>query len=95
MGSLRRTPLHRALHRPSLLLGCDRELVLGTGVMSFGVAIAALNLIAVVVGTVLWFACLALLRFMAQADPEMRQVYLRYIQYHSYYPPRSRPFRLD
>ncbi len=86
MAALRRTPLHRALHR---------ELVLSTGVMSFGIAIAALNLVAVVVGAVLWFVCLALLRMMAQADPDMRHVYFRYLKYRNYYPPRSRPFRTE
>ena len=95
MAALRRTALHRALHRPTLLLGGDRELVLGTGVMSFGIAIAALNVVAVVVGATLWFVCLALLRMMAQADPDMRRVYFRYLQYSGYYPPRSRPFRTE
>jgi len=95
MASLRRTSLHRALHRPTLLLGGDRELVIATGMMSFGIAMAALNLVAVIVGTILWFVCLALLRTMAKADPDMRHVYVRYLKYRSYYPPRSRPFHTE
>jgi type IV secretion system protein VirB3 len=61
--------------------------------MSFGLAIAALNLVAIVVGATVWVVCLALLRTMAKADPNMRRVYFRYLQFRSYYPPRSRPFR--
>jgi type IV secretion system protein TrbD len=77
------------------MLGGDRELVLGTGVMCFGIAVAALNLIAIVVGASLWFVCLALLRMMAKSDPEMRHVYLRYLRYQRYYPARSTPFRKE
>lgn len=56
---------------------------------------AALNLVAIIVGTIIWFVCLALLRTMAKADPDMRHVYTRYLKYRRYYPPRSRPFHIE
>jgi type IV secretion system protein VirB3 len=63
--------------------------------MSFGIAMAALNVVAITVGTFLWFVCLALLRTMGKADPEMRHVYVRYLKFRSYYPPRSGPFNTE
>jgi type IV secretory pathway TrbD component len=95
MSTLRRTPIYRALHRPQLLLGGDRELVLVSGLLCFGLAAAAVNVTAIVVGTLLWFVCLALLRRIARADPDMRRVYARYLRYRSYYPARSRPYRQE
>lgn len=93
--SLRQTPLHRALHRPNLFLGGERELVLITAIVCGGVAISALNLVATVVGAGVWIVAIALLRLMAKADPQMSRVYLRYIRYRPYYPARSRPARGD
>ena len=89
---LRRTPLHRALHRPNLILGGERELVLTTGLVAGGLAAASVNLVAAVVGAGIWFGCIGLLRLMAKADPQMSRVYRRQLRYRPYYPARSRPF---
>lgn len=93
MSGLRRTPLHRALHRPSLILGGERELVLFTGLVAGGLSFSALNLPAFIVAICVWFGCLYMLRMMAKADPVMSKVYTRQLKYRDYFPPRSRPFR--
>jgi type IV secretion system protein TrbD len=95
MGELRRTPIPRALHRPNLFLGGERELVLITAVICAGVAVSSLNLPAIVAGLLIWSVLIGLFRMMAKADPMMSRVYLRQLHAQSYYPARSRPSRKD
>lgn len=89
----RRTTMPRALHRPNLILGGERKLVLTTGLISLGLVVTALNLPATIFGIAFWFLCIAALRQMAKADPLMSGLYLRNIRYRGYYAARSRPFR--
>lgn len=91
--SLRRTPFHRVLHRPHLLLGGERELVMMTAFVAGALAFAALNIVAAITAAVLWFGCVGALRRMAKADPQLSRVYVRQLRYRSYYPARSRPYR--
>ena len=93
MSELRRTPLHRALHRANLFLGGERELVLIAAIVCGGVAVSALNFVAIAVGAGVWMLVIGILRLMAKADPQMSKVYLRCIRHRPYYPPRSRPTR--
>jgi type IV secretion system protein VirB3 len=93
MTGLRHTPLRRALHRPNLLLGGERELVLITAILAGGLAGSALNLVAAGIGAAVWVVSLGLLRMMAKADPRMSRIYLRQLGYRAYYPARSRPDR--
>jgi type IV secretion system protein TrbD len=95
MTRLRRTALHRALYRPNLILGGERELVLITAIICGGVAVSGLNLVSAAIGVAVWLIAIALLRMMAKADPHMSKVYLRHLRFAAYYPPRSRPFRKD
>ncbi len=92
---LRTVPIHRALHRPSLILGGERELVLVTGLIAFVLVVVAFSVISAVVGICLWTYGVAVLRKMGKADPMMSQVYLRHIQYQAYYPAHSTPFRRE
>jgi hypothetical protein len=46
MSDLRHTAFHRALHRPNLFLGGERELVMTTALLAGGLAIAAQNWVA-------------------------------------------------
>jgi type IV secretory pathway TrbD component len=95
MSDLRHTAFHRALHRPNLFLGGERELVMTTALLAGGLAIAAQNWVAAAVSAAVWFGVIAILRMMAKADPQMSKVYLRQLHYQAYYPARSRPFRTD
>lgn len=93
--SLRRTVFHRALHRPNLFLGGERELVMFAALLAGGLAISAQNMPAAIVCIAIWFVTIGLLRMMAKADPYMSKIYLRQLQYQAYYPARSRPFRVE
>lgn len=86
MTELRRTPLHRALHRPALVLGGERSLVLAAGSVCGGIIISAMNLPAFVIGVSLWVAALFLFRLMAKSDPRMSAIYMRAIKFAGYYP---------
>ena len=91
--SLRRLPFHRVLHRPGLFLGGEREPALITAIVAGGLAVSGMNMVSIVIGAVVWFGAIPLLRWMAKADPQMTKVYLRQLRYRGYYPARSRPFR--
>ncbi len=90
MSELRRTVLYRALHRPNLFLGGERELVMINAVVCAGLPASSLNLIATAIGLVLWVFLTGIFRMMAKADPYMSRVYLRQLNYGAYYPARSR-----
>ncbi len=90
---LQRNRIHRALSRPNLLLGADRELVILSGLASAILIFVVLTAYSAVAGIVLWIATIGILRAMAKSDPLMRQVYLRHIRYRSHYRPTSSPWR--
>lgn len=89
---LRRIPIHRALNRPDLLAGCERELLLVTGLITLTLVVVALNWVAAITGVIIWTACVAGLRTMAKADPFMSKVYMRHIKYKAFYPAHATPF---
>ena len=84
-------PIHRALSRPNLMFGADRELVLITGLISAILIFVVITLYAAVLGCVAWFITIAALRRMAKSDPLMRRVYLRHIRYRPFYQPTALP----
>lgn len=83
----RTIPIHRALSRPVLLGGADRELVLANGVivvaLLFGIGLSwytfSVSASLLVIGH---WGLVAL----AKRDPDIRRVYVRHVQLASYYP---------
>lgn len=92
--TLRTVPIHRALNRPNLVMGCDREMVMFIGLISAVLIIGVFEWKAALFGLCLWMFGLFLLRRMAKADPKMRHVYLRNKTYKDHYAPRPTPFRV-
>lgn len=92
--ALRRVPIRRSLHRPNLLAGGDRELVMMSALLAATCVFVAMSIPVAVIGIVLWFFALAMLRMMAKADPHMRDVYRRHIRYRAFYSPRPTPWHL-
>jgi type IV secretory pathway TrbD component len=90
---LARSRIHRALSRPSHLMGADRELVLLTGLATVILIFVVLTWFSALLGIAIWISVVGALRMMAKADPMMRQVYLRHIGYHQTYRPTSSPWR--
>jgi len=91
--NLHHSRIHRALSRPSLLLGADRELVLMTGLAAVILIFVVLTWFSVLLGLLVWSGIVGILRMMAKADPMMRHVYLRHIRYQPQYRPTSTPWR--
>jgi type IV secretion system protein TrbD len=91
--SLRRNPIHRALSRPNLLMGADRELLLLTGIAAVILIFVVLTIYSAILGVIVWIVIVGLLRMMAKSDPLMRQVYARHISYKPYYRPTAAPWR--
>lgn len=90
---LTRSRIHRALSRPSHLMGADRELVLLTGLATVILIFVVLTWFSALFGMAVWVAVIGALRMMAKADPLMRQVYLRHVRYRPSYRPTSSPWR--
>jgi type IV secretion system protein VirB3 len=91
--SLARSRVHRALSRPNLLMGADRELVLLTALAAVILIFVVLTWYAALFGIAIWLIALAALRMMAKADPLMRRVYRRHIAYKTFYRATSSPWR--
>lgn len=93
--SLRTIPIHGALNRPDLMAGCERTLLLLTGLIALVLIVVAMNKIAAIIGVCIWLVCVGLLRKMAKADPLMSRVYFRHVQYKHYFPAKSTPFAVS
>ena len=81
--------IHQSCNRHNLLLGCDRELVLLSALLSAMLIFALVTWWGIVAGIVLWVAAVAVLSRMGKADPMLRQVYVRHVKYRSFYPAKS------
>jgi type IV secretion system protein TrbD len=93
LSGLRRNRIHRALSRPNLLLGADRELVLITGLAAVILIFVVLTVYAALFGMAIWVVIVGALRMMAKSDPLMRQVYIRHISYKPIYKATTSPWR--
>lgn len=93
LSGLRRNRIHRALSRPSLLMGADRELVMITGLASAILIFVVLTVYSAIFGITVWIVIVAALRMMAKSDALMRRVYLRHISYKPLYRPTTAPWR--
>lgn len=85
--------IHRALSRPNLLMGADRELVLLTALAAVILVFVVLTWFSALFGAAIWIVVVAVLRMMAKADPMMRRVYIRHIAYRPVYRATSTPWR--
>ncbi|NRP21809.1 hypothetical protein LPJGGPFB_05068 [Ensifer adhaerens] len=90
---LARNRIHRALSRPNLLIGADRELVLIAGLGAVILIFVVLTLYSAIIGFAAWTITIGALRWMARIDPAMRRVYLRHISFRRTYRPTSTPWR--
>ncbi|MCZ8158709.1 MAG: conjugal transfer protein TrbD [Rhizobiaceae bacterium] len=91
---LKTHPIHRALSRPNLLFGADRELVLLTGLVCVILIFVVITVSAALLGITAWTLIVAILRTMAKSDPQLRKVYLRHIRHQAVYRATSSAFTL-
>ena len=85
-------PIRRSLHRHTLVLGGDRELVMFSGLGAFLTALGGFSLVSAVCGLAFWLAALFWLRKWAKEDPLMRHVWLRHIRQQDLYPAKTPVF---
>jgi type IV secretion system protein VirB3 len=89
MDTPREIMIHPSVHRPRLILGADRELVLFVGLISAILVFALIRWWSILMGILLWLVAVTLLVRMGKEDPLMRQVYLRHVKYEAFYPAKS------
>ncbi|MEO9231588.1 MAG: conjugal transfer protein TrbD [Devosia sp.] len=94
MSGLRKTPIHRALYRPKLILGGERPLMIMLFFVAAALMVLAMNLYAFIIGSVLLFGGVYGFRQMAKADPFMFSVWYRQLSYREFYRAFSRPYRV-
>ena len=90
----RTIPIHRALTRPVLLAGADRELVLANGVVVVALLLGigfswytfSVSASLLVIGH--WGLVL-----LTKRDPDIRRVYVRHVRLATYYPAAPPPLR--
>ena len=86
----RTVEIYSAVNRPNLLLGCEREPVLGLGLLCALLVMGVMTAWAFFTALLAWSVGVYVLRQMAKADPIMTRVYSRHRRYAAYYPSRPR-----
>ena len=86
MDTPREILIHPSVHRPRLILGADRELVIFLGLLAAILVFALVTWWSVVTGVILWLAGVSLLVGMGREDVLLRHVYLRHVKYRAFYP---------
>lgn len=90
MEAPRRIPIRRSINRPTLLLGCDRELVLCAGILAGILVFSVGSWWGVVGGISFWLLTVAVLSRAGKADPLMRSVFIRHQKLPAYLPASPR-----
>jgi type IV secretory pathway TrbD component len=90
---LRVIPVHQSLHRHTLVLGAERDLVMSSGLLSFLIGIGGFTLPSAFVGIGLWIISVFVLRQMAKADPQMSIVWRRHIRMQDFYEAKGTPWQ--
>src|ERR1700761_4596465 len=83
------TIMRTSLSRPQLLLGGDRELVILSGLAAAMVAVSVMTFLSFVIALLGFGAIVAVLAKIGKADPVMKKVYARHLQYRDFYPAKS------
>lgn len=90
--SLQRVEIYGALNKPNLIFGCDRELILMSGVIAFALVFSGMTIVSTLVGIIILLFNGFFLRLMAKSDPLMRFIFMRQLKYKKFYLARSTPF---
>lgn len=90
---MREIPVHQSLHRHTLVLGAERDLVMSSGLLSFLISIGGFTLPSVLVGIGLWIVSVFILRQMAKSDPQMSVVWRRHINQQDFYEAKGTPWQ--
>ncbi|OEU68040.1 MULTISPECIES: conjugal transfer protein TrbD [Maridesulfovibrio] len=90
---MRVVPIHRSLHKPSMVMGAERELVMFSALISILVGIGGFTLLSALAGLIFWMVTIFILRQMAKSDPQMSKVWWKHHKQQDYYSARATPWR--
>src|ERR1700677_1134960 len=83
------TIMRTSLSRPQQLLGGDREVVILSGLGAALMAVSVMTFLSFLIAFLGFGAIVAVLARIGKADPMMRRVYSRHLQYKDFYPAKS------
>ena len=83
------TIMRTSLSRPQQLLGGDREMVILSGLGAALMAVSVMTFLSFLMAFLGFGAIVAVLAKIGKADPMMRKVYSRHLQYKDFYPAKS------
>ncbi|MFA9394661.1 MAG: conjugal transfer protein TrbD [Halodesulfovibrio sp.] len=90
---MREIPVHQSLHRHTLVLGAERDIVMTAALICFLIGFGGFTLPSGVVGFSLWTVLVFILRRMAKADPQMSVVWRRHIDLQDFYEAKGTPWQ--
>ena len=91
---MRKIPVHQSLHRHTLVLGGERDLVMSSALLSFLIGIGGFTIPSALMGASLWTTSVFILRQMAKSDPQMSLVWRRHINLRKFYEARGTPWQV-
>lgn len=86
--------IHQSLHRHNLVLGGERDLVMGSALLALLVGVGGMTLISGGMALTFWLFTLFVLRRMAKVDPMLSRVWLRHVKQQDFYSSRSSRWRM-
>ncbi len=89
MKTARIIPVYQSLIRHNHMLGAERNPIMLAGLVAAVTGLGGQSFIGIAISGIFWLISLFLLRKMANLDPMMSKVFLRYIQQQSFYSAKS------
>jgi len=89
MNEPEQTIMRTSLSRPQQLLGGDREMVIMAGLGAAMLAVSVMTFVSFLLAIVGFWTIVIVLARIGKADPMMRKVYSRHLQYKDFYPAKS------
>jgi len=89
MNEPEQTIMRTSLSRPQQLLGGDREMVIMAGLGAAMMAVSVMTFVSFVLAIVGFWTIVIVLARIGKADPMMRKVYSRHLQYKDFYSAKS------
>jgi len=90
MPDYRQSPYFASAHRPKLMMGCDRTLIVFLLVPVVCIVYVWMTFWSLAVSILLFLAGRFWLQRLAKNDPLLTKTYLRSLPYRAYYPARSK-----
>jgi len=89
MNEPEQTIMRTSLSRPQQLLGGDREMVIMAGLGAAMMAVSVMTFVSFLLALVGFWTIVIVLARIGKADPMMRKVYSRHLQYKDFYPRKA------